>query len=70
MLVGHNPGLHEMALGLIAGGDAAGRAALADNLPTGSIAVIDFAVNDWNDVSFRGGTLLRFASPKLVKGAG
>lgn len=70
MLVGHNPGLHEMALGLIGGGDAAGRAALADNLPTGSIAVIDFAVDDWNDVSFRGGTLLRFASPKLVKGAG
>jgi phosphohistidine phosphatase len=70
MLVGHNPGLHEMALSLIGGGDAAGQKAIADNLPTGSIVVIDFAIDDWNDVAFRGGQLFSFASPKLLKGAG
>ena len=74
MLIGHNPGLHEMALGLIkdgsAGGDAAGRKALGDNLPTGSIAIIDFAVDSWNDISFRSGVLVKFVSPKLLKDNG
>jgi phosphohistidine phosphatase len=69
MLVGHNPGLHEMALSLIGSGDAAGRKAVADNLPTGSIVVIDFPIEDWNDVAFRDGKLVQFVSPKLLKGA-
>ena len=67
MIVGHNPGLHELALGLIGDGDAPGRKALADNLPTSGLAVIDFAIADWGDVAFRGGTLVRFVSPKLLK---
>jgi phosphohistidine phosphatase len=70
MLIGHNPGLHEMALGLIKDGDYDGRKALSDNLPTGSVAIIDFAVDSWNDLSFRTGTLVTFASPKLLKGIG
>jgi phosphohistidine phosphatase len=69
MLVGHNPGLHELALSLIGGGDAAGLKALADNLPTGAVVMIDFAIEDWNDVAFRTGQLVQFASPKLLKGA-
>ncbi|MDB5653515.1 MAG: putative phosphohistidine phosphatase, SixA [Tardiphaga sp.] len=68
MIVGHNPGLHEVALGLIDGGDVGGRKAIAGNLPTGSIVVIDFAIEDWNDVAFRGGRLVQFISPKLLKG--
>ena len=67
MIIGHNPGVHELALGLIGGGDAAGRKALADNLPTSGLAVIDFAIADWGDVAFRGGQLVRFVSPKLLK---
>ena len=38
MLVGHNPGMHELALALAGSGDAAGRKALADNLPTSGLA--------------------------------
>jgi len=67
MLIGHNPGLHEMALGLIKDGDPAGRKALAGNLPTGSLVVIDFAIENWNDIAFRSGTLATFVSPKLLK---
>lgn len=67
LILAHNPGLHELALGLIAGGDAAGRRALAANLPTAAAAVIDFAIHDWSDVTFRGGQLERFVSPKLLK---
>ncbi len=66
MLVGHNPGMHEMALALAGSGDVAGRKALADNLPTSGLAVFDFAVDDWADVAFRGGQLVLFVSPKLL----
>jgi phosphohistidine phosphatase len=61
--------MHELALALVGGGDGAGREALADNLPTSGFAVIDFAIDDWNDASFRGGRLVLFVSPKLLKKA-
>jgi phosphohistidine phosphatase len=67
MLVGHNPGMHELALALAGSGDAAGRKALADNLPTSGLAVFEFAVDDWADVAFRRGRLVQFVSPKLLK---
>lgn len=67
MVVGHNPGMHELAHALIAGGDASGRKALADNLPTSGLAVFDFDIDDWNDVGFRRGQLAAFVSPKLLK---
>jgi phosphohistidine phosphatase len=69
MLVGHNPGMHELALALAGSGDAAGRKALADNLPTSGLAVFDFAIDDWADVAFRRGRLVLFVSPKLLKQA-
>jgi phosphohistidine phosphatase len=69
MIVGHNPGLHELALHLIGDGDTAGRAALADNLPTSGLAVIDFAVDHWDSITFGDGQLVRYVSPKLLKEA-
>jgi phosphohistidine phosphatase len=67
MVVGHNPGMHELALALAGSGDDAGRKALADNLPTSGLAVFDFAVDSWEDVAFRRGRLVQFVSPKLLK---
>jgi phosphohistidine phosphatase len=67
MVVGHNPGLHELALALASGGDDAGRKALAENLPTSGLAVFDFTVDSWEDVAFRRGRLVQFVSPKLLK---
>ena len=69
MLVGHNPGMHELALMLTGSGDKAGRHALADNLPTSGLAVLDFDVKDWGDVAYRHGRLVLFVSPKLLKQA-
>jgi phosphohistidine phosphatase len=69
LLVGHNPGMHELALALTGSGDAAGRKALADNLPTSGLAIFDFAIDDWADVAFRRGKLVSFVSPKLLKHA-
>lgn len=67
MILAHNPGLHELALALISGGDAAGRRALDANLPTAGVAVIDFKTDGWDEIGFRGGRLERFASPKLLR---
>ena len=69
LVIGHNPGLHELAFALTGGGDATARAALADNLPTSGLAVIDFDIENWNDVAFRGGSIHLFVSPKLLKAA-
>ena len=70
MLVGHNPGMHELALMLTGSGDAAGRKELADNLPTSGLAILDFEVDDWGDVAFRRGRLVTFVSPKLLRARG
>jgi phosphohistidine phosphatase len=69
LLVGHNPGMHELALTLTGSGDAAAKKALDDNLPTAGLAIFDFATDDWNDVAFRRGKLVLFVSPKLLKRA-
>jgi phosphohistidine phosphatase len=67
MLIGHNPGMHELALALAHKGDPAGRTALAENLPTSGLAIFDFAVEDWADVTYCRGRLVLFVSPKLLK---
>jgi phosphohistidine phosphatase len=69
MLIGHNPGMHELALALAGGHDPASRRALADNLPTSGLAIFDFAVEDWSDVSYHRGRLVMFVTPKLLKQA-
>ena len=69
MLIGHNPGMHELALMLAGSGDAAAKKSLEDNLPTAGLAILDFATEDWNEVAFRRGKLVRFTNPKLLKQA-
>jgi phosphohistidine phosphatase len=69
MLVGHNPGMHELALMLAGSGDKATKKALEDNLPTSGLAVLDLDVDDWADVAFRRGKLVLFTSPKLLRQA-
>jgi len=66
-IVGHNPGMHELAIALAGSGDPAARGALADNLPTAGLAIIDFDIDDWADVGLRRGRLELFVSPKLLK---
>src|SRR5437879_279288 len=69
LVVGHNPGMHELALMLAGRGDAAAKKALEDNLPTAGLAILDFAIDDWSEVTFRSGKLVHFTSPRLLKQA-
>jgi phosphohistidine phosphatase len=64
LLVGHNPGLEELALLLVP--EAAGplRETVADKFPTAALAEIRFDVAQWQDVGKGGGTLVRFVRPR------
>lgn len=67
MIIGHNPGLHEIALALTKSGHATDREALAHNLPTSGLAVIGFDIADWPDLSFGTGRLERLISPASLR---
>jgi phosphohistidine phosphatase len=67
MLVGHNPGIADLANWLTNEGDAASRGALARKFPTAAVAVIDFDVEDWKDVDAETGRLVDFATPKQIE---
>jgi phosphohistidine phosphatase len=67
LVIGHNPGLHEIAGLLIAAGDVEARERLNEGLPTAGLAVIDFAGNDWRALHPRSGRLERFVTPRLIK---
>lgn len=69
MLIGHNPGLHELATLLLATGDIETRERLRENLPTSGLAVIDFAFEHWRDLHPHSGRLERFVSPKTIAAA-
>jgi phosphohistidine phosphatase len=70
MLIGHNPGLHELALGLTCRGDSAERTMLIANMPTSAVAVIDFPIADWADAGFGGGRLQQYVNPKSLRETG
>lgn len=67
MIIAHNPGLHEFALDLIPHEQRESEPDLQDNLPTSGLVVIDFAIDDWNDVTPGQGVLHRFATPRRLK---
>jgi phosphohistidine phosphatase len=68
LMVGHNPGLEQLAIALsLQAGNAAERArsqSLAQKFPTGALAVLDFDAKAWRDVKPGMGSLIDFVRPK------
>jgi phosphohistidine phosphatase len=62
LLVGHNPGLEELALTLASTG--AERTELAAKYPTATLAEISLPVASWTAVAEGSGTLTRFIRPR------
>lgn len=69
MVIGHNPGLHELAALLVASGELEARQRLAEGFPTAAVAVIDFALPAWAKLHPQSGRLHRFVSPSLLEAA-
>jgi len=63
MIIGHNPGLHALALDLIADGPQDQIGALGRKLPTSGLVVIEFKLAGWDEVVAGTGTLVNFTSP-------
>jgi phosphohistidine phosphatase len=63
LLVGHNPGLEDLAL-LLAGPDGPLRAEVAVKYPTGTLAEIELPVAHWAELAGGTGTVSRFVRPR------
>lgn len=57
MVVGHNPAVAELAASLAGDGDLAERRRLAGRFPPCSLAVLEFAGEDWRDARIGAGRL-------------
>jgi phosphohistidine phosphatase len=64
LMIGHNPGLQELALRLAGSGDKTGRKRLTVEFPTAAVAVIDFEGETWGSVAAGSGRLERFVAPR------
>jgi phosphohistidine phosphatase len=66
LIVGHNPGLEELAKRLMkdAGGEPGRR--LREKFPTAAMAVLSFDLADWKDIAAETGSLDRFVTPKSL----
>jgi phosphohistidine phosphatase len=62
MIVGHNPGMEQLALLLSKEGEL--RGVLAEKFPTGALVEIELPVSGWADVTEGQGTLTRFIRPR------
>ncbi|WP_336485244.1 SixA phosphatase family protein [Methylobacterium nigriterrae] len=66
MLVGHNPGLQNLAIRLAGAGSREDRARLRTQFPTAALAVIDFEADAWREIGWGGGRLERFLGPRDI----
>lgn len=64
LLVGHNPGTHELALRLIEGDPSPAARLLDAKFPTGALAEIALPVERWEDAGDSRGSLTRFVRPR------
>ena len=73
LLIGHNPGLHDLAMALAgpramrSGGE--NERALVAGFPTGTLAEFVIA-GSWWDLREGGGRLVRFLTPRMLEGTG
>jgi phosphohistidine phosphatase len=70
LLIGHNPGLHELAMTLTDPRGSSERLvrAVRDGFPTGALA--EFSITGpWSGLGMGGGRLLRFLTPRMLDAA-
>lgn len=64
LVVGHNPGLHELGLQLASGGDGEALARLRERFPTAALARLALPIERWEQLAPRCATLLELTLPK------
>lgn len=66
MIVGHDPGMHGLAIELSGRGDSENLHRLANKFPTAGLAVISFRTSQWSQLKPKAGRLERFMFPRLL----
>lgn len=66
MVIGHNPGLADLAILLASKGPREARAGMRGKFPTAALAVIDFEAEGWDAIDTKGGVLERFVTPRSL----
>jgi phosphohistidine phosphatase len=64
LLIGHNPGIAELARTLAGSGERGALRRLATRFPTAAAAVCEFDLDRWRDLAPGSGRLLSFRTPK------
>ena len=64
MVIGHNPGMEDAALGFSVDDGANIRADMTGKYPTGGLAVIDFDASKWKKI--KKGALVDYKTPKTL----
>ena len=70
LVLGHNPGLEDLARMLAGKGDETARKRLMTSFPTSALAIIDFPSDDWTDVQEQAGTLALYVTPQSLGAQG
>jgi phosphohistidine phosphatase len=72
LVVGHNPGLEQLALALAqqpkSAAERARRERLVHKFPTAGLAVLDFPGSDWSEIKLGTGRLVDYIRPKDLDG--
>ncbi len=63
MLIGHNPGIAELALRLSGSGDRYALSRMRQKFPPCALAVLDFASSNWGEIGPETGRLDRYLTP-------
>jgi phosphohistidine phosphatase len=66
LIVGHNPGLHALALELVGEGERKMLSHLAQEFPTGALAVLTFEADTWNGIKPASGHLQHYTTPRRL----
>jgi phosphohistidine phosphatase len=66
MLVGHNPGFHELNIALIKDLDPGAERAAKSKFPTCAFAIYTFDTDRWADVGPRKARVVHFATPRAL----
>jgi phosphohistidine phosphatase len=69
LVVGHNPGIAELAVDLIADASDSELSLLKSKFPTSGLAILDFEADDWRQLALHGGRLERFVTPAVLGGS-
>ena len=64
MIVGHNPGLEDLAHLLTGGGRTRAIKKMMEKFPTGALAELRFDAADWSEIQEESGELRRFKRPR------